>query len=130
MNERIIMDENSKKILIMEDEKPLSRALELKLTHEGYLVKSLPSGENFSKTIEEDKFSLIICDLIMPKVDGFQVLEIIKDKNIEIPVIVLTNLSQPEDEKRVKDLGASYFFIKSDTPLMAIVNKVEELINK
>lgn len=130
MSERIIMDENSKKILIMEDEKSLSRALELKLTHEGYLVKSLPSGENFLETIEKENFSLIICDLIMPKVDGFQVLEIIKEKNIEVPVIILTNLSQPEDEKRVKDLGASHFFIKSDTPLMTIVNKVEELVNK
>ncbi len=124
------MDGNSKKILILEDEKSLARALELKLTHEGYSVKSLPSGENFDKIIEQEQFSLIICDLIMPKVDGFQVLEIIKNKKIDIPVIILTNLSQPEDEKRVKDLGASHFFIKSDTPLLAIVSKIEEMINR
>lgn len=121
------MDSDPKKILIIEDEKPLARALELKLIHEGFLVEVLPNGEGFIPMLEGKIFSLIICDLIMPKVDGFQILQMMKDKKIKIPIIVLTNLSQPEDEKRVRGLGATDFLIKSDTPLLKIIEKVKEL---
>jgi len=120
----------SKKILILEDEKPLARAMELKLTHEGYEVKTFSSGEGAISLLEKEDFSILICDLVMPKVDGFQVLEGIKEKNIKIPlVIVLTNLSQTEDEKRVRALGATEFFIKSDTPLSKIVDYVKKNIS-
>lgn len=121
------MESTSKKILIIEDEKPLARALEIKLTHENFEVVNIPDGELALPLLEKEQFSLIICDLMMPKVDGFQILEFIKSKNIKTPVVVLTNLSQPEDEKRVKDLGAIDFLIKSDTPLSKIIEKVKEL---
>ncbi|MEI8270138.1 MAG: response regulator [bacterium] len=120
----------SKKILILEDEKPLARAMELKLTHEGFEVKTLPSGEGAISLLEKEDFGLLVCDLVMPKVDGFQILQEIKEKNIKIPlVIVLTNLSQTEDEKRVRALGANEFFIKSDTPLSKIVDYVRKNIS-
>ena len=122
------MEETPKKILIIEDEKPLSRALDLKLTHEGFLVKTLFNGEGFLPLVQSEDFSLIICDLIMPKVDGFEVLQMIKENNIKIPIIILTNLSQPEDEKRVRDLGATNFLIKSDTPLMKIVENIKDIV--
>ena len=98
------MKSTSKKILIIEDEKPLARALELKLTHEGYEVKTLTNGEGIMPVLEEDHFSLIVCDLVMPKVDGFQVVKNIKDNKIDVPIIILTNLSQTEDEKRMRDI--------------------------
>ena len=123
------MEEKIKKILIIEDEKPLARALELKLEHEGFKVEILSSGEGLLSLIEENDFNLIICDLVMPKVDGFNVLEIIKEKEIKIPVVILTNLGQAEDEKRVRDLGAAEFFVKSDTPLLKLVNYVKENIS-
>lgn len=121
------MKSASKKILIVEDEKPLARALELKLTHEGFEVHVLSNGEGVIPLIETEKISLIICDLIMPKVDGFQILTAIKEKGIKIPVIVLTNLSQAEDEKRVRSLGATEFFVKSDTPLLKIVEYIKNI---
>lgn len=120
------MDSKSKKILIIEDEKPLLRALELKLTHEGFLVDVLPNGEGLISLLEKEEFSLIICDLIMPKIDGFQVLKTLKEKEINIPVVVLTNLGQEEDEKRARMLGAKEFFVKSDTPLSKIVSYIKE----
>lgn len=119
---------NLKKILVIEDEKPLARALELKLTHEGFEVKTLFNGEELLTTLEKDNFSLIVCDLVMPKVDGFQVLQILKDKGIKIPVIILTNLSQTEDEKRVRELGAVDFFIKSNMPIANLVEHVKEKV--
>lgn len=122
------MDSISKKILIIEDDKSLTRALELKLIHEGFGVTSLSSGENIISILGKDHFSLIICDLMMPGVDGFQVLQILKENKIEIPVIVLTNLGQPDDEKRVRELGAVGFLIKSDTPLSKIVENIKEKI--
>ena len=120
------MEEKKMKILILEDERPLARALELKLVHEGFEVKVLSSGETAISTIENGDFSFVICDLVMPKVDGFEVLRLIKEKNIKIPVIILTNLSQAEDEKRVRALGATEFFVKSDMPLSQIVEYIKK----
>lgn len=120
------MDSASNKILLIEDDKALIRALELKLGHEGFEVISLANGEKVLSVLEKDKFFLILCDLMMPTVDGFQVLQMLKDHGVKIPVIVLTNLGQPEDEKRARELGAVDFFIKSDTPLSKIVQRVKQ----
>ena len=117
-----------KKILIIEDEKPLARALELKLTFSGFEVKTLYSGEDLLATLEKEDFDLIICDLVMPKVDGFQALKLLKENGIKTSVIILTNLSQEEDEKRALDLGAAGFFIKSNTPISTVVKKVQEIL--
>ena len=121
------MELKPKKILLMEDEKLLSKALELKLAHEGFVVNTLPSGEGSISLLESGEFFLVICDLMMPKVDGFDVLQMAKDKNIKVPIIILTNLGQAEDEKKVRDLGAVNFFIKADTPLSKIVSYVKEI---
>ena len=117
-----------KKILIIEDEKPMARALELKLTHEGFEAKIVFNGESALELLEKEKFDLIVCDLVMPKVDGFKVLEALKEKKITTPVMVLTNLSQEEDEKRAKSLGAKEFFIKSNTPIANIVERITQLL--
>lgn len=122
------MDSSAKKILILEDDRSLVRALELKLVHEGFEVTSLLNGENVLPLVKKDHFSLIVCDLMMPGVDGFQVLQILKDNKIKIPVIILTNLSQLEDEKRVKELGAIDFLVKSDTPLSKIIEHIKEKV--
>jgi len=118
----------SKKILVIEDEKPLARALELKLAHEGFEVKTLSNGEGAISLLEKEGFSLVVCDLVMSKMDGFQILQAIKEKKIDISVVVLTNLGQAEDEKRIRALGAKEFFIKSDTPLSKLVAYIKENI--
>lgn len=118
----------TKKILIVEDEKPLARALELKLTHEGFQVVNASNGEEAITALKKEKFSLIISDLIMPKVDGFQVLEFIKSSKIKAPVIILTNLGQEEDEKRVQAIIPSEFFIKSNTSILKIVEHIKQKI--
>ncbi|MEI6304610.1 MAG: response regulator [Candidatus Taylorbacteria bacterium] len=124
------MESNKKKILVLEDEKALSRALELKLTHEGFEVKTGINGDDLLSVLSKDKYSLIICDLLMPKTDGFQVLQLLKDNNMKIPVIVLTNLSQAEDERKVRELGAVEYFVKSDIPISEVVEKVKVRIAK
>lgn len=120
--------DSSKKILVIEDEKPLAHALELKLTHEGFGVKVLSNGVGVVDVLKEEKYALVVCDLVMPKVDGFKVLEDIKEAGIKIPVIILTNLSQAEDEKRVMDLGAAGFYIKSNTPIANVIEIIKKKI--
>lgn len=117
---------STKKILIIEDERPMARALELKLTHAGFDVKTVFNGEDGLLLLEKETYALVICDLVMPKIDGFKLLKILQEKGNKTAVIVLTNLSQEEDEKRAKALGARDFLIKSNTPIATIVDKVIE----
>lgn len=116
--------------MIAEDEKALAHALELKLEHSGYDAVIADNGEEALTALEKAKFAVLLLDLMMPKVDGFGVLESMKDRGDKTPVIVLTNLSQPEDEKRTKDLGASEFFVKSNTPIAAIVERIKHLLGE
>ena len=119
-----------KKILILEDEKPLAHALLLKLTHEGYDVVIMDNGETGISTLEKEKFDLVLCDLIIPGMDGFEILETIKTKKLNVPVIVMTNLNQEEDRKRAYDLGAIDFFVKSNNTLSQIVEGIKKKIGK
>lgn len=115
-----------KKILILEDEKPLAHALELKLSHEGYEVTTTDNGETGVGLLTKEKYDLILTDLIIPDVDGFGILEAVKSKKLKIPVIVMTNLNQEEDKKKAYDLGAVDFFVKSNSSLSEIVEGVKK----
>lgn len=117
-----------KKILIIEDEKPLAHALDLKLSHEGFAITATGSGEEALQLLAKEHFDLVLTDLIIPGVDGFKVLETIQDKKMKIPVIVMTNLNQEEDRKRASDLGATDFFVKSNSPISLIVEKVKNVM--
>ncbi len=114
--------------MLIEDEKTLAKALELKLTLSGFNVRVVFNGEDGIKLLEQETFSLILLDLIMPKMDGFVVLEKLKNKKINTPVIILSNLSQENDLKRTKEFGAKEFFIKSNTPIATIVERITKLL--
>jgi DNA-binding response OmpR family regulator len=115
----------AKKILVIEDEKAMAHALEIKLIHSGFEVRIAANGEEGLAMLEKEDFSLVLLDLIMPKLDGFKILEKMKNSGSKIPIIVMSNLSQAQDETRVRELGAAEFFIKSDTPLAKIVEQVK-----
>lgn len=119
----------SKKVLVVEDEKPMARALELKLTHAGFEVHTSNNGEEGLALILKDTFDIVLLDLMMPKMDGFSVLEELKKNGVKTPVIILSNLSQQEDENRAKTLGAKGFFIKSNTPIANIVDEVTKYLS-
>lgn len=106
----------------------MARALELKLTHEGFEAKSVFNGESALEMIDNEAFDLILCDLVIPKMDGFQLLAEIKAKKISTPVVVLSNLSQETDKKKVMSLGAKDFFVKSDTPIAHIVDYIKNVL--
>lgn len=118
-----------KKILVIEDDKAMARALEIKLTHAGFEVEIAGDGEDGLIFLEKEDFSLVLLDLVVPKLDGFKILEKLKENGSKIPAIVLSNLTLAQDEERARLLGASEFFIKSDTPISKIVDKVREKLS-
>jgi CheY-like chemotaxis protein len=119
---------NKKCLLIAEDERPLAHALELKFSHEGYETHIVQDGAEAMEKVKELNPKAILLDLIMPKMDGFAFLEELKKENISIPVIVLSNLGQDEDQERAKALGVKGYFVKSNTPIVDIVKHVKDVL--
>ncbi len=117
-------------VLIVEDEEFLIRTLEDNLIAVGYKVEVVKNGELAIKKIGKKEPDLILLDLLMPKKDGFYVLEEIK-KHPEwkmIPVIVLSNLGEDTAIKRALELGADDYFVKSQHPIQEVVEKVNEYL--
>jgi CheY-like chemotaxis protein len=123
-------DAKTKKILIAEDERAYSRALVLKLQNAGFEAESVTNGEEAIEAIKNSNFDLLLCDLVMPKMNGFQVLEEIKKQGLKIPVIGLSNLSQANDEEKMREAGAVDFLSKSNTPIIDVIKKVESFFIK
>jgi len=117
-----------KKILVVEDEKPMAKALKLKLSDAGFEAEIAFDGEKALKVLESETFDLILLDLVMPNLDGFGLLAELKARAIKTPVIVTTNLGQEEDEKRARELGATDYLVKSDTPIVEIVDFVKKTL--
>lgn len=124
------MPDQPKKILIAEDEKPMANALKFKLTKAGFDVFVAFNGQEALDLIKKEKIDLALIDLIMPVLDGFGLLKKIKEQNIKVPVVVLSNLSQEQDAKKAKEFGAKDYFVKSNTPIIEIVNYVKKFFNK
>lgn len=116
-------------ILIIEDEKPMAMALQLKFRKIGYVAEVAFDGEAALALLKTQKFDVVLTDLMMPRVDGFAVLQALKEQGNPVPVLVLSNLSQAEDEKRARDLGAKDFFVKSNTTIAAIVEAVQNFLH-
>lgn len=117
-----------KRILIIEDEKPLAHALELKMSHEGYETVVANTGEMGMKEATTGKYDLILLDLILPGMDGFSILEQLRSKKAKTVVIILSNLGQDEDRKKASELGAKNYLVKSNVPLADIVKVVKSSI--
>jgi len=115
----------TKHVLIVEDERPLAHALDLKLQHEGVKTTVASNGAEGLELIKSGSFDVVLLDMMMPVMDGFQVLGELQKLPNKPVVFVLSNLSQHEDESRVIAAGASKYFIKSDTPLSVIVDEVK-----
>lgn len=117
-----------KKILIVEDEKPLAHALELKMTHEGYETTVASTGREGLEKASSGDYDLILLDLILPEVDGFAILEGLKAKSLKPIVVVLSNLGQDEDRKKAEEFGVKNYLVKSNVPLADIVKVVKASI--
>lgn len=115
-------------ILVVEDEKPMANALRVKLTNEGFDVELANNGREALEKIEAGSFDLILMDLIMPDMNGFDTLQAFKEKGIKIPVIISSNLAQPDDEAKARELGAVDFLVKSNTSINDVVKRVKSVL--
>ncbi len=120
------------KILISEDDPFLSQMYSEKLEMEGYDVSLATDGDAALDKMKLIKPDIVLLDLLMPKKDGFEVLaEKAQDEQIkDIPVIVLTNLSQNEQIKKCYDLGAKDFLIKAYFVPAEVIKKIRDVLNK
>lgn len=119
-----------KNILVAEDDAMLGKVYVTKLPKEGYKVALASDGDEVVDMLAKMTPDLILLDLMMPKKDGFELIRYIRDidhmKNI--PILVTTNLSQPEDKEKVMTLGATEYIVKSNTPIFSIVEKIKKYI--
>ncbi|PIU09022.1 MAG: response regulator [Candidatus Moranbacteria bacterium CG08_land_8_20_14_0_20_34_16] len=119
-----------KRILIIEDEKVLRETLEDYLREDGFDVKIAMDGEIGMNLIKEEEFDLIVLDIILPKKDGFKILEEVKEdeKRKNIPVIILTNLESVEDIQKAFERGVTNYLVKSDHSLIEVSEKIKKIL--
>lgn len=122
------MSNQAKSILFVEDEKAISRVMKLKLEQSNLEVTLAKTGQEAMDYFDENTYDLVLLDLILPEKDGFSVLSHIREQNTEIDVVVLTNLGQPEDRKRLQDIGISGYYVKSEVPIYELVSKIKTIL--
>lgn len=120
----------AKKILIIEDDKFLRELISQKLLKEGYDISDAVDGEKGIKSVKDVKPDLVLLDLILPGIDGFEVLARIKaDAEIsQIPVIILSNLGQKDDIDRGLKMGAIDYLIKAHFTPAEIITKIRGIL--
>ena len=126
------MEKKDIKILIIEDDTMLNKIYQTKLGILGYQISAAYDGEEGLKKIEMEKPNIVLLDLMLPKKNGYEVLEAAK-QNLElshIPIILLSNLGQEEDMKRGLALGAVDFLVKSNVKLETVINRIESILQK
>lgn len=118
-----------KKILFIEDESALQKTLGEVLTKEGYTIFSALDGELGFELAKLKKPDLILLDLILPRLNGFEVLKKLKENNEtkNIPVIVLTNLEGVNEVNKAIELGAKTYLVKAQYTLEEVLEKIRNL---
>ncbi|MBL7141863.1 response regulator [Patescibacteria group bacterium] len=122
------MSKNKKKILIVEDEAPLRQAISDKFKRGGFTTLEAKDGSEGLDAALKEHPDLIILDLIMPKTDGLSMLKELRgdDWGKEVPVIILTNLSDAENVAKAMEKGVYDFLVKSDWKLEDLIKRVKD----
>jgi two-component system, chemotaxis family, sensor kinase CheA len=117
------------KILLVEDDLFLGKLLKKKLEISGFDVSFLKDGEDALSLAKKEDFGAVVLDLMMPKKDGFKVLEELRadEKTKDLPIIVVSALNSEEDKERVNKLGANKYFVKSDSQLAEIIDYLKKI---
>lgn len=120
--------ESVKRVLIVEDDAMLSRVLSESLKLEKFKIEVVADGSLVLSEAIKFQPHIILLDLILPGIDGFEVLKQLKEetKTVNIPVVVLSNLNQVSDIKSVKALGADQYFLKATTEIDVITSYIKD----
>ena len=116
-----------RRVLLADDDRYLRRAAEARLRQQGFTVLTAADGEEALQMALAERPDIILLDLIMPKVQGFEVLRALKqaESTAAIPVIVLSNLGQESDRAQCLESGAAAYFVKANLSLQELVRTVE-----
>jgi len=122
--------ENKKSVLIVEDDSFLQGLVSRKLNSEGHNIFIAGSSSDVFRVLQHQKIDLILLDLLLPKVDGFEILKQLREKEEtkNAPVIVFSNLSEEKDIKKAQALGISAYMIKSNFTLDELSEKIKEIL--
>jgi len=121
------MQDTKKKILLVEDDTNLASVYKSRLELEGFEVVLVTNGEDALSTTVAEKPDLILLDAMMPKISGFDVLDILRNtpETANIRVIMLTALSQDKDKERAENLGVDEYLVKSQVVIGDVVERVK-----
>lgn len=116
-----------KKVLLVEDDEGLAQVYITRLEVEGFEVKRVPNGEDALATAIEFKPDLILLDIMMPKVNGFDVLDILRNtpETVNVKIVLLTALSQEADRKKAEEMGADDYLVKSQVVIADVVDRIK-----
>ncbi len=122
------MESNSKKILIVEDDDSLAGIYEVRLSNESYSLNRVNNGEDALAAAIDFQPDLILLDIMMPKVSGFDVLDILKNtpETAAIKIVMLTAMGQESDKKRAMELGADDYLVKSQVLIVDILDRIKK----
>ena len=120
-------DTTGKKILLVEEDEGLATVYQTRLEAEGFTVRRVPNGEDALASAIEFKPDLILLDAMMPKVSGFDVLDILRNtpETTNIRIIMLTALSQEADQRRAEELGVDEYLVKSQVVIADVVERIK-----
>lgn len=121
------MDDTKKKILLVEDDTTLAEVYRSRLELEGFETRLVTNGEDALSAIQDYKPDLVLLDAMMPKISGFDVLDIIRNTpaTANTRVIMLTALSQPKDKERAENLGVDEYLVKSQVVIGDVIARVK-----
>ena len=124
------MPERARRVLLAEDDRFLRRAAETRLRQHGLEVLTAVDGEEALRLARSEPLDLILLDVVMPKLEGFEVLRLLKEDpaTARIPVIVLSNLGQERDVSQAMALGAVAFLVKAHLSLQDLVDRVDAVL--
>ncbi len=116
-----------KKILLVEDDETLANVYKTRLHAEGFDLRRVPNGEDALAAALEYKPDLILLDIMMPKVSGFDVLDILRNtpETTNIKVIMLTALSLDADRQRAESMGVDDYLVKSQVVIADVVERIK-----
>jgi DNA-binding response OmpR family regulator len=117
-----------KRILLVEDDDALASVYLLRMQAEGFDVRRVSNGEDALAAALDYRPDLVLLDVMMPKVSGFEVLDILRNTpdTANLKIIILTALSQESDKKRAEDLGADDYLVKSQVVIADVINRIKQ----
>jgi DNA-binding response OmpR family regulator len=120
------------RILLVEDDDALAGVYQTRLSNEGFEVRRVANGEDALATALTYKPNLVLLDVMMPKVSGFDVLDILRNtpETANLKIIMLTALSQDSDKERAEALGVDDYLVKSQVVISDVVDRIRQVLAK